>query len=318
MGTWTRIALSVLLIAGIGGLLRTPSEAVSLGKHSLKLTYTDETDGYTMPYRLFLPEDYEAGGSFPVLLFLHGAGQRGTDNENQLTVGVNRLFRADDRLTETIIICPQCPEGEQWVDQDWSRGNYSTETIPESRAMRAVLSILDRVESEYRCDTDRVYAVGLSMGGFGVWDLLARHGERFAAGVPVCGGGDPEKAEALSEIPIWAYHGEKDPVVPFEGTKEMYESVSRFGKDRMIFTPIPDGEHAIWDQAFRSTEMIEWLFAQNLSLRAPAPETEAETDGPAPSGGTETGWLIPAGIAAGVLVLAAAVFCAVRGKKHGG
>ena len=307
--TRIRFAFSVILTVGIGLLLcYSAFGSTSISKQALSLTYTDEADGYTMPYRLFLPEDYGGDRSFPVLLFLHGAGERGQDNVSQLTVGIQRMFKArEDLLKETIVICPQCPEGEQWVDRDWSLGNYSTDSVEESRALRAALSILSLVESDYSCDENRVYAVGLSMGGFGVWDLLARHGERFAAGVPICGGGDPGKAEVLCEIPIWCFHGANDPIVPCEGTREMVESISQYGKERIIFTLVEDGEHDIWNRVLSNPELIEWLYDQNLALRAVPAETENR-------GGE---WFLPAGIAAlSLLAVTGAVLLATRARKR--
>ncbi len=247
---------------------------------SLKLTYTNEEEGgYTMPYRLYIPKDYDEGKSYPVLFFLHGAGERGNDNENQLTNALPILAKVSpDLISEMIVVAPQCPANEQWVDADWSKGNYSIEKYPETKALKTAMKILDKTLSEYNCDTDRLYVMGLSMGGYGTWDVLARHGERFAAGIPLCGGGDPSQAEILKEIPIWTYHGDADTTVKFSGTKEMVEAIEAAGGEKIIFTPVAGAGHNIWNTAAGNKELLPWLLSNKLSDRMP--EVPDEPDVP--------------------------------------
>jgi len=316
-----RIALSVILTISTGMAFYTPVSARTvIASKAEKLEYTGG-DGYTMPYRLYVPEKYDESKKYPVLLFLHGAGERGNDNVSQLSNAIQVLFNTREKLLKnTIVICPQCPNGEQWVSYDWSQGNYSTKRVKESRAIQAALAILSDVESKYSCDADRVYAFGLSMGGYGVWDLLARHGELFAAGVPCCGGGDESKAEELSEIPIWCYHGTADDIVKYQGTKGMYDAISAYGRERITFTSVKGAGHNVWDAAASNEELIDWMYAQNLSLRYPEQEEPQDTDDPVPTddapeqtpGQTtspKNGWVIP--VIAGTCALAALAAAAV-------
>lgn len=238
---------------------------------SLRLTYTNEEEGgYSLPYRLYIPKDYDKEKSYPVMLFLHGAGERGDNNESQLVNALPILAKTSpDLLAEMIIVAPQCPANEQWVAASWSNGNYSTQKYAESKALKTAMKILDQTIADYSCDTDRLYVMGLSMGGYGTWDVLARHGERFAAGIPLCGGGDPSQAEKLKEIPIWTYHGDADTTVKFEGTQGMVEAIRAAGGEKIIFTPVAGAGHNIWNTASGNKELLPWLLSNKLSDRLP-------------------------------------------------
>ncbi len=294
----------------------------------------EELDGYQMPYNLILPTDYDETKDYPVFMLLHGAGERGNDNELQMFHGVDEMFTTRPELmAQTIILVPQCPEGEQWVDWPWENGNYALDEIPESKALQTAIKLLQRILLDYACDTDRVYLMGISMGGFGTWDALVRHEELFAAGVPLCGGGDPSKADILKEIPIWCVHGGSDTTVPFAGTKDMAKAITAAGGERITFTAMAGYGHNIWDAATTDGELIDWLFAQNLTLRYPHPvETEApETEAPQTEAVTATATAVlteePETASAGgiggaaiAIVLAVAVavivpFAIVLGKK---
>lgn len=250
-------------------------------------------DGGTLPYRIHIPEDYDAKKSYPVLLFLHGAGEVGNDNVQQIQVGVQNLFDTRPELLEQcIFLLPQCPEGEQWVGTQLEQlfnGNYSTESVPETHAMKAAIALLESTLKEYSCDENRVFIMGLSMGGFGTWDALVRHGEMFAAAVPICGGGDEAFAEQLAEMPIWAYHCTGDPLVKFEGTQRMYDLITAAGGVKIRFTPVESESHDAWSAATSDGELIDWLFAQSRAVEpmpteAPAvPDVSPEADdAPAP------------------------------------
>lgn len=226
------------------------------------------SDGYTLPYRLYIPKNYDCGATYPLMLFLHGSGERGCDNTAQVTVALPHVF--DDPTSpayDSIIVAPQCPEDKQWVYTPWEKGNYSVSEVTESRELEAVLEILRKVASEYNVDRSRVYVTGISMGGFGTWDMLARHSSIFAAGMPVCGGGDPSMAKTLSEIPIRTFHGFLDNSVPTEGTREMYASIKACGKGKIRFTEFEDGDHGIWDRVYSDSKNIKWLFSKEKHIR---------------------------------------------------
>ena len=231
-----------------------------------KCEYT--SDGYTLPYRLYIPKNYDCGEMYPLVLFLHGAGERGVDNEKQLEVGFKRMFEdVTSPIYDAIIVAPQCPEGAQWVMTPWANGNYVVDNVPESRELECVCGILDECRDTYNIDEDRVYVTGLSMGGFGTWDMLARHGSRFAAGIPVCGGGDPSRAKDLKRIPIWTFHGSSDDAVPVAGTRAMFSAIKKEGGEQIGYTEFDGAGHNVWDDVYSDRQVIDWLFAQSRAER---------------------------------------------------
>ncbi|MBO4219338.1 MAG: prolyl oligopeptidase family serine peptidase [Clostridia bacterium] len=227
------------------------------------------SDGQVIPYRLFVPEDYSEEYAYPVLLFLHGAGQNGDDNEAQLNQGTQEFFIPITLPTyHSIMIIPQCPAGSFWVDTDYAAGSYSVDDVPISRPMKAVVELLDEINSKYSTDPDRQYVTGESMGGYGTWDLLCRYPDRFAAAVAVCGAGDPSKASLLTDISIRSYHGRDDTMVPFEPDYEMIEAIKAAGgsKAELIETTSGNG-HFIATEVYRMSDMIIWLFEQVRSTK---------------------------------------------------
>ncbi len=227
-----------------------------------------EENGYVLPYRLYIPTAYDCGEKYPLVVFLHGAGERGNDNEAQLKQALQTMFNDPaSPIYDSIVIAPQCPKNSQWVLTPWIEGNYQLYDVPESRELECVCAVMDEITSEYNVDRDRVYVTGLSMGGFGSWDLLSRHGARFAAGMPVCGGGDPSYAKLLSRIPIRTFHGSEDDAVPVNCTRLMYAAIRRAGGESIDYTEFDGAGHLIWDMVYGDRENIEWLFAQSLAQR---------------------------------------------------
>ena len=170
-------------------------------------------------------------------------------------------------MTDAIIVAPQCPAGNQWVDTPWANGSYDTSRVKISNELRAVMEIMDEVEDEFSTDYDRYYVMGLSMGGFGTWDLLMRYPDYFAAGVPICGGADPSMAEELVDVPIWTFHGSADPTVPVSGTREMAEALEAAGSTVYTYEEIAGAGHGIWGTVASRKDVVEWLFEQNLGGR---------------------------------------------------
>lgn len=228
------------------------------------LTYTDETA--SMPYRLYVPENYDASKKYPVIVLLHGAGERGTNNIAQLVHVFDDLFKIHPATWDSIIIAPQCPSGKRWVETDWANGNYDSSLIPEQQ-LGTVMKILETVKTQYSTDTDRTYAMGLSMGGFGTWNLLMNHSDVFAAGVPICGGADHRKADIMKDVPVWTFHGTADPTVPYAGTETMVNAIKKAGGQKITFTTYDGAGHNVWKSAAETEGLIDWLFAQKLSHR---------------------------------------------------
>lgn len=271
----TTLALMLMMPCVFGS-----SAKVNVLNESIGKTFESQINaGYSLVYRIYVPANYDASKDYPVLLFLHGAGERGNNNTSHVNGTVQNLFNTRPELLEqTIVVAPQCPTGEQWVDYPWGKGNYSSDKVKESKALSTAFEILSSVLAEYSCDTDRVYAMGLSMGGYGTWDMLVRHGDTFAAAVPLCGGGDASKADYLKNIPIWTYHGTADGTVRFEGTKGMVDAIVAAGGEKIKFNAVENAGHDVWSAATTNGELIDWLFAQKLSDRMPKEEVTTEPE----------------------------------------
>lgn len=215
-----------------------------------------------VPYRIYIPADYETN-KYPVVLYLHGAGERGSDNEIQLLGAPYYLFANGFIINNpAIVIAPQCPDNEQWVDTNWTLGDYSTDTVEETAYLRIVYEILLNVIEEYNADTNRIYITGLSMGGYGTWDMLVRYPDMFAAAIPISGAGDSSKVEVIKDIPIWAFHCEIDPVVPISGVKKMMEAFRQIESDNCKLTVYEYAHHDAWTQTYKNEDVLKWLFTQ--------------------------------------------------------
>lgn len=234
--------------------------------------YTDEKTGetFTLPYRVYYPSSYNESDSakYPLLFFLHGHGECGTDNELHIRVlnKANRLINMVMEQDNCIIIAPQCPCNVKYewvpVNHKWDTG--SRELTPEpTMGLAAAMKILDKFLANDKVDKKRVYAAGISMGGYGTWELITRRPEVFAAAVPVCGSGIPSMADKLVDIGIWAFHGEEDGTVPAQGTRDMEKAIKEAGGTKMKATYFPGVGHDSWIPAYETEGLIEWLFAQS-------------------------------------------------------
>lgn len=231
-----------------------------------KHSYT-ASNGATVPYRLYVPHNYNPKGSYPVLVFLHGAGERGTDNSSQLKNAMGNLLNQENSpLLNSIVIAPQCPLSDQWVNvEEWSDGTYSYKTMPISSSLFAVVELLDEIEAELPTDTNRYYAMGLSMGGYGTWDLAARYPEKFAGIVPICGGGDnsPEAIARIKDLPIYTVHGASDNVVPYaNSTQKLIAELQAQGSTSYTVEVLNGYGHNVWDYTSKKAEIMIWLFSQ--------------------------------------------------------
>jgi predicted peptidase len=225
-----------------------------------KKTYTG-ADGKTLPYRLLKPLNYNPKEKYPLVVFLHGAGERGDDNDKQLVHGVPEFLTPENRKDyPCFLIAPQCPEGKKWVEVDWSAESEIQPKEP-SEPMRLTLGLIGQMRKDYPIDAKRIYVTGLSMGGFGAWDVIARRPDLFAAAVPICGGGDETTATKIAKIPIWAFHGAKDPAVNVNRTRHMIAALKKAGGEPK-YTEYPDEGHASWVPAYKDAAMMKWLFAQ--------------------------------------------------------
>lgn len=203
---------------------------------------------------------------YPLIVFLHGAGERGNDNKKQLIHGAKLFADIENRVNHpAFVIFPQCPENERWVDVDWSLPAHDMPAEP-SDNLSMVYELVQNMKSEYPIDTARIYVIGLSMGGYGTWDYASRYPDELAAAVPICGGGDEKQAEKIKDVPFWIFHGSDDKIVPPERSRNMVKALKSFG-GKPIFTEYPDVGHLSWNKAFAEPELLDWLFSQTLKKR---------------------------------------------------
>jgi len=208
------------------------------------------TDSVTMPYLLYLPDDYtpDTEQVWPFILFLHGSGERGDTPDIIRLHGLPRLIETQPDFPY-IVLSPQCPMDTRWPEQ-----------------IDNVIALLDSALNALRVDHSRVYLTGLSMGGQGSWHLGATYPDRFAALLPICGRippveGFPEKVCALQDVPVWAFHGAKDDRVPAEQAEQMASILHDCG-GHVKLTIFPDADHFCWDRVYRDPAVWDWLQAQ--------------------------------------------------------
>jgi predicted peptidase len=192
-------------------------------------------------YLLYLPPDYDKQDSWPLLLFLHGAGERGDDIELVKKHGPPKLI-AEGRKFPFVVVSPQCPHDRWWEPLE-------------------LLALLDAVASQHKVDADRVYVSGLSMGGFGTWRLAFFAPQRFAAIAPICGGGEKYWASQIRHLPVWAFHGAKDTGVPPERSQAMIDELKKQGSSPKL-TIYPDAGHDSWTETYNNPEFYSWLLQQ--------------------------------------------------------
>ena len=208
-----------------------------------------DAETQTFSYLLFLPNDYDAKSDkkWPLLLFLHGAGERGSNIEKVKVHGPPKLVSNADKAKDWpfITVSPQTPDNGSWSPQQLGK-------------------LLDEIEAKYAVDKSRVYVTGLSMGGFGTWSLLNQFPDRFAAGVPICGGFTPAAAENLINTPIWVFHGAKDSTVRVNLSTEMVDAIKEKGGKKVKITIYPDLGHDSWTVTYDNQDLYKWLLEQKL------------------------------------------------------
>ena len=256
------LSFLLLLTTVLPGLARTQTGF---------LDRTVTVSGNTYRYEAFVPADFSKKKFWPVILFLHGAGERGSDGVLQTDVGIAHAVRLHSSKFPFIIVIPQCGEGKIWGEPDM-----------QAQAMAALQASI----KEFHGDRNRIYLTGLSMGGFGTWELAARNPGRFAALVPVCSGIRPQEhwpqlrvtlvddpkitdpyaevARRLGNTPVWMFHGDADPAVPVAESRHMTEAL-KAANAKFKYTEYPGVGHNSWDQAYAEPDLVPWLLAQSLN-----------------------------------------------------
>jgi predicted peptidase len=212
--------------------------------------------GQSMPYRLFMPPGYDKTQKYPLVVWLHGAGSVGTDNLKQISSasrpGTHTWTRPEVQAKHpAFVVAPQ-------AERSWA-GADSKEL---SSSLSSVLEIIESLKKEFTVDPQRIYVAGQSMGGYGTWELISKRPEAFAAAIPLCGGGNPGRAAAMTKIAIWAFHGEADPTVSVYESRKMIEAIKAAG-GKPRYSEYKGVGHNVWDRAFKEPELVEWVFAQS-------------------------------------------------------
>lgn len=231
-----------------------------------KEVFTQNND--TLLYRVMYPKNFSVKKQYPVVLFLHGAGERGNDNEKQLTHGSSLLSNSKNRRKfPAIVIFPQCPENEYWANVSIDRSIKPLDIVFQyekepTKPLRLVMLLLDDLLRKSFVKKDQIYLMGLSMGGMGTFELAYRRPNVFAAAIPICGGGNPKYAkEFAGNVPLWAFHGALDNVVNPNYTLEMVSAILKEGGTPKL-TIYDDANHNSWDSAFAEPNLLPWLFSK--------------------------------------------------------
>lgn len=236
-----------------------------------------QDNNFTLPYRILYPKEFDVNKSYPLLLFLHGAGERGSDNEKQLTHGSSLFLNAQNREDfPAILVFPQCPEKDYWsnvnikMDASGSRVfDFSPKGAP-TVAMSGVINLMDSLINMNTVDKDRVYVGGLSMGGMGTFEIVKRRPNIFAAAFPICGGGNPKGVKKYAKkVSFWVFHGAEDDVVLPEHSEKMVKAIKK-KKGEVKFSLYPEANHNSWDGAFSEPELLSWIFSKNKNITYPS------------------------------------------------
>jgi predicted peptidase len=281
------------LATAIGCLLAAPVpiEARDPITGSVPGIFTDGPN--SLPYREYIPAGAGApGSSFPLVLFLHGAGERGTNNTSQVSSHVQGLIdRTETGFSAAYLLAPQCPTGQQWTDIPFLTGSYSNPTLNSpaiSTPLRLALDLVEQFAETHNVDPNRIYITGLSMGGYGAFDAVARRPDLFAAALPLSGGGNLSAANIYKDVPIWAFHGAADTTVPPSGSRNTIAAIQNAGGTMERYTELAGQAHVIWAPIYNggtnsfdtnytgtygtdgSGDAYTWMFAQT---NVPEPST---------------------------------------------
>lgn len=253
--------LAISLVANVcsGQLLLTESTGEYLYK-------TKVVEDDTLLYRIMYPHSFDESEDYPLVIFFHGMGERGSDNERQLAHG-SRLFKDSLENYPAIVLFPQCPNTDYWAnlyrpDKGGASRNfdfyYNEDPNP---TMGIVIDLVNEMIATGNVDEDRIYASGLSMGGMGTFEFAYRMNKKLACAMPICGGGPRDKASGMTDVPFWIFHGLKDDVVHPRYSMSMLKAIQQAGGKAKI-TLFENANHNSWDPAFADTDYLKWMFAQ--------------------------------------------------------
>lgn len=218
-------------------------------------------DGTTLPYRQ-LVAGADQPGDFALMIFFHGAGSVGEDNYAHVRIpGIPIARYLARHHIKAVVLFPQCRKGHRWVEVPWSDPAHDLPSEP-SVHMRLAMELLDSKLREFPVDPKRIYAGGISMGGYGAWDIVCRKPELFAAILAVCGGADVKQAPKLRNLAVYDIHGDSDGAVPVSRSRDMMEALRKQGNDRILYRELPGAGHNVWDPVFADETALDFIFSQ--------------------------------------------------------
>lgn len=262
----TYLSLAVCILIQLSAFYTRAQSTPDYSAYSYEMY---KSHGDTLLYRMLMPASYDVHKTYPLVIFLHGAGERGNDNAAQLLHG-GSLFLKDSLRQQfpAFVIFPQCPKDSTWAPFRLKRDSsgkvidvmFTDVTDHGTVPGQLVKSLLDSLLKTGKIDSKRVYLGGLSLGGMGTFDLLARYPESWAAAFPICGMGNVKNASRFAKVPLWIFHGAEDNVVPPSGSREYYRALKGMGAE-VKYSEYPGVFHNSWDNAFAEPELLPWLFS---------------------------------------------------------
>ena len=239
-------------------------------ENALFLKYLFIQKGDTLPYRILVPDNYDPEIKYPLIIFLHGSGERGNDNEKQLSHGAELFLRDSIRKKyPAIVVFPQCSENSYWsnvsIVKDEVSGIRTFDFLTNSKptvAMNLLINLMDDLRRKYSIQNKKIYVSGLSMGGMGAFEIVRRKPNLFAAAMPICGGANPATAKDLLKTNWWIFHGEKDDVVNPQYSKDMATAILNEGGMAKL-SIYPNANHNSWDSAFAENNFMLWMFSNS-------------------------------------------------------
>tara|TARA_B100001989_G_C24544769_1_gene469999 strand:+ start:1402 stop:2160 length:759 start_codon:yes stop_codon:yes gene_type:complete len=238
------------------------SQTIVLCQEFSKELFVSDKD--SLPYRLLLPKNFDNDKKYPLIIFLHGAGERGNDNELQLVHGKDLFINMNKNNTfPSIVVFPQCSKNSYWANVSRINNSFSFLGDPtENKSLKLVEGMINKLQSNFKINSNQIYVGGLSMGGMGTFELVYRNPDMFAAAFAICGGANPKIGEKISKTNWRIYHGDKDFVVPVKLSIDMYNSIKSFNKN--VYLKIyPNVNHNSWDNVFREPDLFKWLFSNS-------------------------------------------------------
>ena len=238
------------------------SQTIVLSQEFSKELFVSDKD--SLPYRLLLPKNFDNAKKYPLIIFLHGVGERGNDNELQLVHGKDLFINMNrNNNFPSIVAFPQCSKNSYWANVSRINNSFSFSDNPtENKSLKLVEGMINELQSNFKINSNQIYIGGLSMGGMGTFELVYRNPDMFAAAFAICGGANPKIGEKISKTNWRIYHGDKDFVVPVKLSIDMYNSIKSFNKN--VYLKIyPDVNHNSWDNVFREPDLFTWLFSNS-------------------------------------------------------